>query len=38
MIFRVLTNQARWEIKPPFDRIFIQEYLNQKLLESDNHC
>jgi len=26
-----------WYIKPPFDGIFTQQYLYQKLLESDNY-
>jgi len=27
--------QVRWYIKPPFNGIFTQQYLYQKLLESD---
>jgi len=27
-----------WDIKQPFDGIFTQEYLYEKLLESDNYC
>jgi len=32
------TKQVRLENKRPFDGIFLQEYLDQKLLESDHHC
>jgi len=28
---------VKWYIKPPFDGIFAQQYLYQKLLESDNY-
>ena len=28
----------RWYIKPPFDGMFIQDYLYQNLLQSDNYC
>ena len=28
----------RWYIKPSFDGVFTQQYLYQKLLESDNYC
>jgi len=28
---------VRWYIKSPFDFIFTQQYLYQKLLESDNY-
>jgi len=28
----------RWYIKAHFDGIFTQQYLYQKLLESDNYC
>jgi len=28
---------VRWYIKPPFDGTFTQQYLYQKLLESDNY-
>jgi len=30
------TKQVRWKIKSPFDGIFTQQYVYQKLLELDN--
>jgi len=30
--------QVRWDIKPPFDGIFTQEYFYRKSLESNSYC